>query len=79
MHKIDKFLAKLDRKQRGRTLETLKKIYARDFAGLDIKKLQGGFGIYRVRSGPNRILFCINEDGIRLLDITRRDDTTYDL
>jgi len=77
MHKIDKILAKLEPKRRQQILLVLAKIKARDFAGLDLKKLKGGFEIYRVRSGQYRILFHLTKDGTFLLDVTHRDDTTY--
>ncbi|MEK7645186.1 MAG: hypothetical protein AAB391_02620 [Patescibacteria group bacterium] len=79
MHKIDKFLAKLEEKQRGRILLIIAQIKSRNFVGLDLKKLKGGLDIYRVRSGQYRILFHLTNDDIFLLDVTNRDDTTYHL
>ena len=79
MHKIDKFLAKLEEKQRERILLIITRIKSHDFIGLDLKKLKGGFDIYRVRSGQYRILFHLTKEGIYLLGVTNRDDTTYHL
>jgi hypothetical protein len=59
-------------------LAALDKIYAKNFDGLDIKKLKGLANVYRVRKGSIRILFLIKDTGeIKLLDINYRNDNTY--
>jgi mRNA-degrading endonuclease RelE of RelBE toxin-antitoxin system len=45
---------------------------------LDVKKLKGKDGIYRVRRGDYRITFTKRSDGlVIILYIDRRDEDTY--
>ena len=77
MHRIDKFLAKLDPERRARVLEVLLQIQTGDFQGLNLKKLKDSGPLYRVRVGKCRIIFEMDTDGIRLVDIDFKNENTY--
>lgn len=77
MHKIDKFLAKLDWKRREKILAALLQIQSGDSENLDIKKLKGVASRYRVRVGRCRITFEVSKDIIKIIDIDVRNDNTY--
>ena len=77
MHKIDKFLTKLDPERRAKVLATLLQIRAGDFRGLNLRKLKEVGSLYRVRVGKVRIIFEMDTDGIRPTDIDFRNDNTY--
>lgn len=77
MDKIQKFLNKLNSKNRERIDRTIVLIIAREWLNLDIKKLSPREG-WRVRVGDFRIKFYINlEDKAIIYDIQRRGDHTY--
>jgi mRNA-degrading endonuclease RelE of RelBE toxin-antitoxin system len=78
MNKIDKFLRKLPKHERHEVEKVLAFIFKQQFEGLDIKKLKGLSNVYRVRKGQLRIIYKISDKGsIELVDIDRRNDTTY--
>ena len=77
MQKLDKFLGKLDPERREKVLATLIRIHAGDFQGLNLKKLKEVGPLYRVRIGRVRIIFEMDTNGIRLIDIDFRNDNTY--
>ena len=77
MHKIDKFLSKLDMKRREKTLAVLLQIRSGDLQGLDIKKLKGVVSRYRVRVGRCRITFEISRNITKIINIDLRNDNTY--
>lgn len=77
MHKIDKFLARLDANRRQKVLIIIERLNKGDFAGLDMRKLRGSSDIYRVRIGRVRIKFVMNASGIRIFSIDNRDENTY--
>lgn len=77
MHKIDKFLAKLDPERRERVLAILLRVRSGDFHGLNFRKLKEAGPLYRVRVGKVRIIFAMDTNGIRLVDIDFRNDNTY--
>ena len=77
MHKIDKFLARLDVKLRQKVLAIAERIKNGDFVGLDMRKLKGLSNIYRVRVGRVRIVFAMDASGIRVLNIDNRAEDTY--
>jgi len=78
MHKIDKFLAKIGKKDRKKILQTLTLIQANELTSLDLKKLKGQEEMYRVRVGSYRIIFEIIKSDVVILEIHRRDDHIYD-
>jgi mRNA-degrading endonuclease RelE of RelBE toxin-antitoxin system len=77
MHKIDKFLARLDADKRQNVLAIVERIKSGNFSGLDMRKLQGSPGIYRVRIGKVRIKFTMNASGIHIFSIDNRGENTY--
>lgn len=64
-------------KDRQKMIEILKKIRARDFSGLDFKKLAGRDDIYRVRHGDFRIIFHLIRQDVNILTVEKRDHATY--
>lgn len=77
MHKIDKFLAKLDAERREKVLAILLRIQSENFENLDIKKLKGFTQIYRVRVGQCRIKFETVQSSINIINIEFKGDNTY--
>jgi mRNA-degrading endonuclease RelE of RelBE toxin-antitoxin system len=77
MTKLEKFLAKLIPKERAIVEHLLERIIKFDLQGLDVKKLKDMDGLYRVRKGDIRIKFYIVGKSVQILDIERRNDTTY--
>lgn len=77
MHKIDKFLAKLDTERRVKVLAVLLQIQSGNLKNLDIKKLKGETSHYRVRVGQCRIRFETTKNGINIIDIDFKNDNTY--
>jgi len=77
MTKLEKFLSKLVPKKRAVAQHLIERIAKLDLEGLDVKKLTDMDGIYRVRKGDIRIKFCIIGKVAHILEIGRRNDTTY--
>ncbi len=77
MDRIAKFLKKLTPKERKITEEIIALVSARDFSGLDIKKLKGSVNIFRIRKGNIRVIFLKEGSQININSIGRRSDTTY--
>ncbi|MEI6287961.1 MAG: hypothetical protein WCP18_00020 [bacterium] len=77
MDKINKALAKISDKDRQKIKTLLIKIVARDFIGLDFKKLVGRDDIYRVRKGDWRIIFHLVKEDVFILAVEKRSDNTY--
>ena len=77
MNKLDKFILKLDQKNRNVAERTIEMIYSGDLSTLDIKKLKGTDNIYRARIGKIRIFFERKGEKNDLLGISRRNDNTY--
>ena len=79
MHKIDKFLSRLDQAQRDKILVAILQIQSGNFENLDIKKLKGEIAHYRVRVGKCRIIFEANQGSFSLISIEFKSDNTYHL
>lgn len=78
MNKAEKFIARLNKRQRDVAIETTQKILSGDLGGLNIKKLQGFDNVYRVRKGDLRFVFKVISNGEhQIVQVTFRDDTTY--
>ncbi len=78
MDQAHKFLKKLDAKRRASLEHILQRLHAKDFFGLDIKKLKGVSNIFRARKGNMRIIYTIGKnDSIQVLSIEFRSDKTY--
>lgn len=80
MDKIEKALKNLSHKERELFKEILVKLKNKQLDSLNIKKLKGRSDIFRIRKGPLRIIYRIDQkDSIFILTIERRADTTYNL
>ena len=79
MHKIDKFISKLDAGRREKVLAILSKIHSGNLENLNLKKLKGFGFVYRVRVGKCRIIFEIANDITNILYVDFKDDNTYRL
>ena len=77
MDKISKFLKKLPKDSRYLLEQLISQILIGDLSGLDVKKLKGEINLFRVRKGDLRIIFLKTKDTVRIIDIDRRNDTTY--
>jgi len=77
MDKIKKFLRRLSSAEQKIVQKLLAAVLANNTNGFDLKKLKGHKNIYRVRSGSIRIIFLQEPSGMRVLEISRRNDTTY--
>ena len=78
MNKIEKFLRKLDSFQRREIERLIVRLISGVWDGLDIKKLKGVSNTFRARRGDIRVIFRLEKNGtITLINISRRDDTTY--
>lgn len=78
MDAIEKILRKLNDRERRWVREILKKLQARRFDGLDVKKLKGRGDIFRARKGDVRIIYRVSEEKeLFILAIERRSEKTY--
>lgn len=77
MNKIDKFLSKLDRKERERLEPIIVAIVLNDTTSLDVKKLRGRNDEYRVRTGSIRIQYKKYGAYNFITEIEFRNDNTY--
>jgi len=77
MNKLDKFLSKLDNKNRLILEKVISLIAINEFSTLDLKKLKGSSDKYRVRIGKIRIIFEHTKTGNNIQNISYRDDNTY--
>lgn len=78
MDRINKFLKRLTHKERNTVFTLLSEIEKGNIETLDIKKLKGHRNVFRVRKGGIRIIFTISVDkSIKIRDVVRRDDRTY--
>lgn len=77
MEKIKKFLLKLSPEERQRVEEILLHIVGGKVEHLNVKKLKGYKDVYRVRFGSIRIIFTKRDMNRKILDVSRRSDSTY--
>ena len=75
--KIIKYLARLGETDRVKIRETIYRILNSDLVGIDIKKLQSSGNVYRARVGDHRIIFEKIGNESQIIDVKKRDDTTY--
>ena len=76
---LEKFLAKVSPKEKKLLGKIIEKIITRNFIDLDLKKLTGQENIFRIRKGVFRIIFKITKAGVKIITITRRNDTIYNV
>lgn len=79
MDRVEKFISRLPKKEALNIAEIINKIKIGDLKSLDIKKLKGLDGHYRVRFGKNRIIFYKKGNFFNIISIGKRSDTTYDI
>ena len=79
MNRIQKFLSKLNKKERVVADELIARILSSELYDLNVKKLRGFNSLYRVRKGDLRIIFSQSDRGVNILDVSRRNDSTYNL
>ncbi len=75
--RVEKTFQKMSQHDRREVAQTVARIIARDFIGLDMKKLEGRSDAYRVRKGSYRIIFLLAEQSVQIISVERRSDTTY--
>lgn len=73
MDKIEKFLNKLNKEERIKVLNLMKKILDKDLQELDIKKLKGFINLYRARKNKIRIVFQAEKDRNIIINIDYRN------
>ena len=76
--RIQKALRKLQPKERQQLKRIIERIVSGDVSEMDVKKLQGAEDVYRVRKGDIRVIYRTSDDGVRIIAVERRSDTTYD-
>ena len=77
MDKATKFLRRLSPKERLIVEEIIKKVDKGDTSELDIKKLKGQSGLFRVRHGAVRVIFQKTENTVVVISVDRRHEDTY--
>ncbi len=75
--RVEKFLRKLNEKEREVVKQVVQSILDGDTQHLDQKKLRGRDDIFRVRKGDIRIIYRVQDGKIFILLIERRSDNTY--
>ncbi len=74
MDKIEKFLKKLNKKQRSKFLKIFRDILGLSLKNYDIKPLKELKGIYRLRKNNIRIVFTKGKTKGFIIDIAYRKD-----
>ena len=77
MDKIKIALKKLNTKERSTIAKALEKLTSLNWTGLDIVKLKGTSGIFRIGVGQIRIIFFHSSGEINILELDRRSEKTY--
>ena len=77
MDKITKFLKRLSKDERETLGVILRKIKKGNLSDLDVRKLKGGGGLFRVRKGSIRIIFQKEEKITKIISVDRRGEDTY--
>ena len=78
MKDMEKFVSKLNLKDKRKVLEIMEQIKKGNLANLNIKKLRGKDKIYRVRKMQFRFICEMdNNHSLQVIDVSRKDDTTY--
>ena len=77
MDSIEKFLKRLSPKEREIVEDIIKDILSNTLHNLDIKKLRGEQGLFRVRKGNIRVVFFKKRDVTRIIFLGRRNENMY--
>lgn len=75
--RIEKFLAKLNKKESETYRDIVKAILSNNFDMYDVKKMSGYSNIFRIRKGRLRIIFKKDDEGNEILHVGNRDENTY--
>ena len=79
MDKLDKTLQRLSDKEKLIVKKIIKALQEERFDRLDIKKLKGYNGIFRVRRRKIRIVYKFENKDLIIIKIDRRRENTYKL
>lgn len=77
MDRVEKLFRKISKKDRQQILATIFLIEKKETELLDIKKLEGHPGQYRVRVGKYRIIFKKEAGQNMILKVSLRNEKTY--
>jgi len=77
MDKVTKFIKRLTSKERLAAEEIIEKVRKGYLRELDVKKLKGQSGLFRVRHGAIRVIFQKTDDSVVIISIDRRCKDTY--
>ena len=77
MDHVKKFLAKLRPEMRDKVELVIRNIYMRNLALYHVKQLHDLKHTFRIRIGHCRIIFYMDRYEVHILDVRKRDDTTY--
>lgn len=77
MDKITKALRKLQTKDQRLAELIIERLILRQFTGLNIIKLKGNKGLFRVRAGRLRIIFRLTPIAVIIEDVGLRNENTY--
>ena len=76
--KLAKVLRSLPPKQLNLVLSVIDQILLNDLFGLDIKRLKGHKGMFRVRVGNYRVIFIVRDgEAPKIEAIAKRNERTY--
>jgi len=79
MPTLNKLLSKFNLEDRKILESVIAKIISLDWRNLDVQKLKSYRDIFRFRRGKLRIIFIKNGNIVRIINIERRKETTYNL
>ncbi len=77
MDEIEKVIKKLTESERTAVKKVIKALLSERFEDLDIKKLKGYDGVFRVRKGKIRIVYQTRGKNLIIIKIDRRREGTY--
>jgi mRNA-degrading endonuclease RelE of RelBE toxin-antitoxin system len=75
--RIEKAFRKMSGHDRLEIGRMIARVLGRNFGGLDVKKLSGHPGGYRVRKGDYRIIFFMTPTDVRVIAVERHSESTY--
>ena len=79
MPTLERLLSKFNKKDRKILEYLIGRIISLNWRNLNIKKLKGYQDIFRLRKGKIRIIFIKISKNIRIINIERRKENTYNL
>ena len=79
MPTLEKLLSKFNKEDRKILEYLISRVTSLNWRSLNIKKLKGHQDIFRLRKGRIRIIFIKIGKNIRVINIERRKENTYNL